>query len=288
MTFNNYGTETIPKWFAVTTVSINGEEQEIIPAFTSYSIKQKDLSKDKVYSAMDKSKILPTVFCFADVEVFIKEQVQLFDYYGRELIELPEGIPTIMVYLDKADNVNLWDLATPLNAELITCSSVADAYQRVATTAYLSQCPSKDDWIGLAGIVSNDNLLIQIREFSSEFGMNGTTAQCYFGLDTTTSLLQSKAIAVRSSLPKGDYRTYQQAVELMKAAVQAFGAKAAKQTRYIKAIDYCVTEYGLEIVCKALNNVGATEKMQLDAAKCEDKVQCLQGLIIEQAIKLRN
>ena len=43
----NLGTETAPKWFAVATVSINGEEQDIIPAFTGYSIKQKDFSKDK-------------------------------------------------------------------------------------------------------------------------------------------------------------------------------------------------------------------------------------------------
>ena len=57
----NLGTETAPKWFAVATVSINGEEQDIIPAFTGYSIKQKDFSKDKVYTAMDKSKILPTM-----------------------------------------------------------------------------------------------------------------------------------------------------------------------------------------------------------------------------------
>ena len=40
----NLGTETAPKWFAVATVSINGEEQDIIPAFTGYSIKQKDFS----------------------------------------------------------------------------------------------------------------------------------------------------------------------------------------------------------------------------------------------------
>ena len=45
----NYGTETAPKWLAVATVSIKGEEQDIIPAFTDYSIKQKDFSKDKVF-----------------------------------------------------------------------------------------------------------------------------------------------------------------------------------------------------------------------------------------------
>lgn len=116
---------------------------------------------------MDKSKILPTIFCLTDAEVFIKENVKLFDYHGREIDELPEGAPRILVYLDKPDNINLWSLDIPIKAEIVECDSVADAYQRVATTAYLSQCPSKDDWIGLAGIVSKDGLLLQIKKFSN-------------------------------------------------------------------------------------------------------------------------
>ena len=158
MTHLNFGTETDPKWLAVATVSINDEEQDIIPAFTDYSIKQKDFSKDKVYAAMDKSKILPTIFCLTDAEVFIKENVKLFDYHGREIDELPEGAPRIFVYLDKPDNINLWSLDIPIKAEVVSCDSVADAYQRIAATAYLSQCPSKDDWIGFAGVVSKDEL----------------------------------------------------------------------------------------------------------------------------------
>lgn len=284
----NFGTETAPKWLAVATVSINGEEQNIIPAFTDYSIKRKDFSRDKVYAAMDKSKVLPSVFCLTDAEVFFKENVRLFDYYGRELNELPEKAPHLLVYLDKADNINLWELNIPLKAEVIECNSVADAYQRVATTAYLSQCPSKDDWIGFAGIASKDALLLSIKEFSNNFGMSGTAAQGYFGLTTTTSFMQSKAILINTPLPKGEYRTYSQAENLMKVAVQAFGAKAAKQTRYIKAINYCISEYGFDVVCESLNNIGAADKLKLEASKCEEKVQCLQGIIIEQVMLLRD
>ena len=42
-----------------------------------------------------------------------------------------------------------------------------------------------------------------------------------------------KRQAMSSSLFKEEYRTYAQAEQLMKATVQAFGVKAAKQTRYI-------------------------------------------------------
>ncbi|MEI3422556.1 MAG: hypothetical protein V8R91_16745 [Butyricimonas faecihominis] len=43
-----------------------------------------------------------------------------------------------MVYLDKADNMNLFNvLNEPLPSVIIPCESVAEAYQKVATTAYL-------------------------------------------------------------------------------------------------------------------------------------------------------
>ena len=89
--------------------------------------------------------------------------------------------------------------------------SVADAYRRVATTAYFSQCPSKDEWIGYAGIVTGDELLLNIRSFGEKYSISGTAVQGYFGISTTVSLLQSKALAMSSSLFKEEYRTYAQA-----------------------------------------------------------------------------
>ena len=270
----NLGSEEAPKWYFVTTILVNGEELEIIPAFTDYSLKHKNFEKDKVFKAIDKSKLLPTVFCFCDAKPFYAENVPLYDYVGNKIKNLPDNAPAVMVYLDKADNVNLLGLTDePLQAELVECDSVADAYHRVATTAYLSQCPSKDEWIGYAGIVTGDELFLNIRKF---------------GISTTVSLLQSKALAMSSSLFKEEYRTYAQAEQLMKATVQAFGVKAAKQTRYIKAINYCISQYDFDTVCNVLNSIEATEKLRIEAAKCEDKISCIQRLIIERVIKMRN
>ena len=251
----NFGSEEAPKWYFATTILINGEELEIIPAFTDYSLKRKNFEKDKVFKAIDKSKLLPTVFCFCDAKPFYAENVPLYDYVGSKIENLPDNAPAVMVYLDKADNVNLLGLTDePLQAELVECDSVADAYHRVATTAYLSQCPSKDEWIGYAGIVTGDELFLNIRKFGIMYSMSGTAVQGYFGISTTVSLLQSKALAMSSSLFKEEYRTYAQAEQLMKATVQAFGVKAAKQTRYIKAINYGISEYGFDTVCDVLNS----------------------------------
>ena len=285
----NFGSEEAPKWYFATTILINGEELEIIPAFTDYSLKHKNFEKDKVFKAIDKSKLLPTVFCFCDAKPFYAENVPFYDYVGSKIGNLPDNAPAVMVYLDKADNVNLLGLTDePLQAELVECDSVSDAYRRVATTAYLSQCPSKDEWIGYAGIVTGDELLLNIRKFGIMYSMSGTAVQGYFGISTTVSLLQSKALAASSSPFNGKYRSYQQAEQLMKATVQAFGVKAAKQTRYIKAINYCISEYDFNTVCNVLNSIEATEKLRIEAAKCEDKISCIQRLIIERVIKMRN
>lgn len=52
----------------------------------------------------------------------------------------------------------------------------------------------------------------------------------------------------------------------MKATVQAFGVKAAKQTRYIKAINYGISEYGFDTVCDVLNSIEATEKLRIGSS----------------------
>lgn len=237
---------------------------------------------------IDKSKFLPTVVCFTEAKPFYAENVPLYDYDGRKIEALPDNAPAVMVYLDKADNVNLLGLIDePLPAELVKCDSVSDAYRRVATTAYLSQCPSKDEWIGYAGIVTGDELFQNIRKFGIRYSMPGTAVQGYFGISTTVSLLQSKALAASSSPYNGKHRSYEEAERLMKATVQAFGVKAAKQTRYIKAINYCISQYDFETVCKVLDDISATEKLQVEAAKCEDRISCIQQLIMEHVVAMR-
>jgi len=83
MKIKNIGSEEAPKWYFVATILVNGEELEIIPAFTDYSIRRKCLEKNKTYESIDKSKLLPTVFCFCDAKPFYAENVPLYDYVGK-------------------------------------------------------------------------------------------------------------------------------------------------------------------------------------------------------------
>ncbi|MEQ2978452.1 hypothetical protein AAAX96_17665 [Butyricimonas faecihominis] len=285
----NFGSEEIPKFHAVFTITVNGETKDVIPAFTDYSFKCKNFEKDKLSKSVDKTKILPTLFCFAESRIFIEEGIQLHDYTGRELVDPQDLQIPVMVYLDKADNMNLFNvLNEPLPSVIIPCESVAEAYQKVATTAYFSQTASKDDWIGLGGIVSKDDLLLQIRQFGNKYEIGGTTAQGYFGVSTNTSLLQSKALVQQSPDLTDDHRTFEQAENLFKAMVQAFGVRASQQTRYVKAVNTCISQFDMPTIMEALKKIGATEKLQIEKSKCDNKIACLQGIIIEQATLLKH
>lgn len=44
-------------------VTINGEQREVIPAFTKFSIKRKDYAKDKLLAAIDANRVLPSPLC---------------------------------------------------------------------------------------------------------------------------------------------------------------------------------------------------------------------------------
>ena len=41
--------------------------------------------------------------------------------------------------------------------------------------------------------------------------------------------------------------------------------KRQKQTRYIKAINYCISQYDFDTVCNVLNSIEATEKLRIEA-----------------------
>lgn len=74
----NGGNESIA--LAVVNVRINGEVKEVIPAFTKYSIRRRNLSK--TMESVDETKLLPTVFGFTTADIFRQENFELKDFEG--------------------------------------------------------------------------------------------------------------------------------------------------------------------------------------------------------------
>lgn len=273
----NGGNESIA--LAVVNVRINGEVKEVIPAFTKYSIRRRSLSKTMV--SVEDAKLLPTVFGFTTADIFRQENFELKDFEGNVIPEEVDGQATVLVYLDKADNINLFEKTEePLMAVVVECENVADAYHRVSTSFALSQTPQKDEWVGLCEATTKEKVLSQIREFANSHKMNGTVAQAYFGLRYSTSVLQKAALTKTTPLDDNtSCRSMEDATKLYDAVKLALGAKPAGQTRYVKALNTIVNLYSLEQVIEALGDLKPAECQAIKEALCESKGETLTACI---------
>ena len=269
---------------ATVTVLINDESKDIIPAFTKFSIKRKDLSKSKILENLDKGKILPTIFAFTSTKPFRNEEVTLFDYNG---VEIPQKLDEqVLVYLDDPKTINLFELLEePLQSVLVECKSVAEAYSYVATTCAIAQLPTKDEWIGLVAATTKENILSQVLQFAKEKKMNGTAAQAYFGLSYRIASLQKAAVTMVTPFEDIAFRSLEEATKLFQATEQAFGARCAVQTRYIKALNTSIKLYSLDEVVNALSSIDDETKQKIITAPCEEKRQFIQDFVTRQIDK---
>lgn len=275
--FNLSNNESIA--LVVSNVLINGEVREVIPAFTKFSIRRRNLSK--TMESVDMTKVLPTVFGFTSPSIFRDENVQLFDFNGNEIPdELDERV---LVYLDKADNINLFEHMTePLPAEMVQCENVADAYNRVSTSFVLSQLPQKDEWVGLCEATTSDDVLSQIREFANTHKVNGTVAQSYFGLRYTIADLKRSAVSKTS--PLGDnttFRSKDDAERLYSAASEYLTVRAANQTRIARSLNASAQKYSVEDVVEALGDMRLNDQKAILDAPCDERGDNLLTYIAE-------
>lgn len=227
-------------------VLINGEQQNIIPAFTEKSVQSKDLTKGDI--AIDEDKLLPSLFCFADASPYRANGVALFDANNTEIPqELPEGMPPVLVYLDKPDSVNLIRFVNnPVRAEIIHVDSVEDAMRRIALSNYVAKPMTKANWRNLA--MEASDTLRKITDFAIEHKISAKTAQCYFGLNPSVSCLQKTAILGEDIIAGENPRDTESAQMLYQTIADKFGAKFARQTRNIKVFNACVNENGFKAV----------------------------------------
>ena len=235
---------------AVMNILIGEEQRLIIPAFTDKSVQSKDLSKAGI--AIDENDLLPSLFCFADISPYREQGVTLFDANGTEIPqELPQEAPQVLSYLDTPDTVNLIRLVEkPVRAEIIHIDSVKDAERRIALSNYVAKPMTKTNWRKLE--VGASNTLQEIMTFATEHKLSAKTAQCYFGVNPSVSCLQKTAILGEDAIAEGNPLNTECAEKLYQTVADKFGARFAKQTRYIKVVSACVGDIGADVVISKL------------------------------------
>ena len=272
---------------ATVIVFINGESKDIIPAFTKFSIKRKDLSKSKILENLDKGKILPAIFAFTSTKPFRDENITLFDYNG---VEIPQELDNdVLVSLDKPDTINLLGLLdAPLISAMVECKSVAEAYSYVATSFAIAQLPTKDEWIGLGAVTTKENVLSQILQFAEDNKMNGTTAPAYFGLSCRIVSLKKAAMMMESPLEGAKFRSVDEAIKLFQAIERAFGARCAVLTQYVKALNVSIERYSFDEVVEVLNDLDKEAKQFISDAQNNERSLRIQAILSEKIVLCRN
>ena len=250
-------------------VLINGEQREIIPAFTEKSVPSKDLTKGDI--AIDEDRLLPSLFCFTDVLPYREQGMALFDANNTEIPqELPKGTLPVLVYLDKPDSVNLIRFVNnPVRAEIIHVDSVEDAMRRIALSGYVARPMTKANWRNLAMGVSDT--LLKITDFAIEHKISAKTAQCYFGLNPSVSCLQKTAILGEDIIAGENPRDTESAQMLYQTIADKFGAKFARQTRNIKVFNACVNENGFDAVIPKIQALTADAVNEIKAASMDSE-----------------
>lgn len=279
-----------PFYFETIDVILNGEKKEIVLALTPFTMKSQAKIKSNVYKNIAPSMVLPTTLCITKPEVFTNEGEKLFTLYGDVI---PSGIDfgfPVYAYLDKSDNRQLLAMEglPPFSAEVVDCTSVKDAISKIAASNTLSQIPNNGDWTRMAGAA--DNTMRQISIFAEKHKMSIKAAQNYFNVDVSTTALQKIAIYNRDSIK--DSRSEDEAEELFAAMIDAFGARDAKQTSFIKAINKCVNDFNdFELVTESLTSITPEDKVAIDAESCKDRVACITRILtsyIMEVSKIRS
>ena len=257
---------------------IDGQVKEIVLAKNEFSLNAicslSNESKKKITSSM----ILPTMVSVTQPEIFWNEGKKLYTWYGHEI---PQGVDLgypIYAYLDKTDNNNLMDMEglPPFPVSIVNCDNTNEAITKMATSNALSRSTSKKDLLTYAGAKSE--LLNQVRLFAEKYKMQCTTAQGFFGISCSASMLQNAAIF--ETIDILDARSQETAELLFKAVLNAFGSRDAKQTRFIKAINRVVSNFGdIELVIDALNEITPDDKVFIDAEACEHKTDCIARVL---------
>ena len=269
--------------FVAVTIIINDEQKNVIPAFTKFSIKRKNLSKGKILENLDKGKILPTIFAFTSTKPFRDENITLFDYNG---VEIPQELDNdVLVSLDKPDTINLLGLLdAPLISAMVECKSVAEAYSYVATSFAIAQLPTKDEWIGLGAVTTKENVILH---FAEDNKMNGTTAQAYFGLSCRIVSLKKAAMMMESPLEGAKFRSVDEATKLFQAIERAFGARCAVLTQYVKALNVSIERYSFDEVVEVLNDLDKEAKQFISDAQNNERSLRIQAILSEKIVLCR-
>jgi hypothetical protein len=265
---------------------INGQEQEIVIAFTACNVtvsnKKADLSK---YA--DEVNLLPVKYNFAKAELFWKEKVELKDL-NEEVIE--EGTPNVYVLCpEPGTNCRIYSDDVLTDVEVHDFKSVQDWATKVGTTNVFCQGFDKVKEVAVAALATGDEAAKQVARFALEFGVSKSAAEDYLLARLTPKNISLMMMGHKPKVEISLGRTWDDAVRLLHGISNTFGENNRGKCFTIRSINAVLDgdDFDLEAVLKALQTVPAQKMVYSGLKKCGEKENCIVKALTSWIVKMQ-
>ena len=255
---------------------INGEYIEITPAYTEYSMELPDYN-EKLCEKLDRSKLFPVLFNFANPEIFWKEGIQLYDRTGQAI---EKGTPNVYVDCSRADSWRVWIDKKLERVELHEYDSVQDYAQAVGASNLYSRGLNNTEKIGIAALATGNEAYKAVFEFAKKHGLTSTAANLYLDVKMTKLQMMKMSTGLEPKTRPELGRSVEEAEAIFAQTTEVFGENAHK--RYVIRPINTLThkkEYSREMIMNALCKIPKNEALTIEAAKPDDREIFVTDLI---------
>ena len=265
---------------------IDGKKQEIVPAFTNYSMEQPN-NKKKLLDLADSNKMLDVIFHFADPTVFWNEGYDLFDRNGQQI---KKDTPNVYVSCDMADTY--WRIfvdSTLEHVETHTFDTVKDYATTIGNSTLLSRGLNNVEKVGYAALATGNEAYKAVFEFARKNKLNISTAQLYFDLKFRPA---NTSVMLLGHDPKNEPslgRSVDCAQELYNKMCLTFHKGGAKKRYAIQVVNNLLKDkkYDYEEMLEALKTIPANEIAITDLQSCADRGYCITEVLTAWLINMR-
>lgn len=264
-------------------VNIGGNDIEITPAFTDYSMEQPK-KKDSLLKNTDADKRMDVIFHFATPEVFWNEDITLFDRNGKAI---SKGTPNVLVTCDMADTY--WRLFLDeilTNVQVHEFESVQEYAQTIGNSMLLSRSLNNVEKIGYAALATGNEAYKAVFKFAKKNGVPMNTAQLYLDLQLKPATTQLMMLGKEPKNVPTLGRSTEEAQEWYEQSSKTFIGSENK--RYVpKVLNALLKKYSKEDLMKVLQTIPANEIAIAELQRCEEKELCIMEALTSWMIDMR-
>lgn len=261
---------------------INGEQKEIIPAFTDYNMEPPKKKSGTEWG--DPSKRLNVKYHFANPKMFWEEQdeekkLNLFDRNG---IYIKPNTENVYVVCDTADTYwRVFEDEVLEDVEIHDFESVEEYAQAIGNTMLYSRSMNNVEKVGYAALATGDVAAKAVFEFAKKNEVPVSTAKLYLDIDYKPVVVKAMMLGKKPPVTLTLGRSQEEAQQLFDQMFLTFNKGGAKSRYAISAVNSLTKKgkYTLEEIMTCLSKIPSSELTLAQLAKCGDKKECIQDVL---------